>query len=123
MAETGITVEGAAALNRTLGALADDLEDLTTPNRRAAEVILDRAGPRTPRSSGALAASGRVDAGPDEATVVYDAEYAGVIHNGWSERNIEPQPWLAETFGESTAAVTDVYEDFLVTEVRHVRGA
>lgn len=123
MAGTGITVEGAEQLSRSLDALGRDLADLTTPNRRAAEEVLGRADARTPRSSGALAASGRVDAGPEDAAVVYDAEYAGVIHNGWSDRNIEPQPWLAETFDESTAAVTEVYEDFLEAEVRQVRGA
>lgn len=123
MAETGIRVEGAENLTRTLGAFARDLEDLTDTNRKAAELVLDRATPRTPRSSGSLAASGRVDAGPDEAAVVYDVEYAGVIHNGWEDRNITPQPWLAETFDESTAAVTDVYLDDLDAGLRKIRGA
>lgn len=122
MAETGVTVEGAETFKRTAGAFARDLEDLTDTNRRAAELVLDRADAKTPRSSGALAASGRVDAGPDEASVVYDAVYAGVIHNGWDDRNIEPQPWLLETYEEPTAAVTDVYLDDLDAGLSKIRG-
>lgn len=123
MAGTGVVVEGAETFTRTAGAVARDLKDLTTENRRAAELVLDRADPRTPRSSGALAASGRVDAGPDEAAVVYDEVYAGVIHNGWDERNIAAQPWLAETFDESTAAVMDVYADGMDARLSKIRGA
>lgn len=122
MPETGVTVEGAETFKRTAGAFARDLEDLTDTNRRAAELVLEKADPKTPRSSGALAASGRVDAGPDEASVVYDEVYAGVIHNGWDERNIAAQPWLVETFDESTAAVTDVYLDDLDAGLRTIRG-
>jgi hypothetical protein len=122
VAGTDVTVEGADTFKRTAGAFADDLRDLTDTNRRAAEEVLDRADPRTPRSSGALAASGRVDAGPAEAAVVYDTEYAGVIHNGWEDRNIEAQPWLAETFDESTAAVTGVYVKDIETGLDKIRG-
>jgi hypothetical protein len=122
MAEAGVTLEGADRFNRTYGEFVRDLADLTDTNRRAAEVVLDRADSQTPRSSGALAASGRVDAGPTEAEVVYDAEYAGVIHNGWDERNIEAQPWLAETFDGSTAAVTDVYVHDLDAGLDKIQG-
>jgi hypothetical protein len=122
MPDTGVTVEGAATFDRTYGAFVDDLKDLTDTNRKAAELVLERADPRTPRSSGALAASGRVDAGPEEAAVTYDAEYAGVIHNGWADHNIDPQPWLAETFAEATTAVTDVYLDDLDAGLRSIRG-
>lgn len=122
MPDTGVTVEGADTFNRTAGVFARDLKDLTDTNRKAAETVLERAGSKVPRSSGSLAASGRVDAAPAEASVVYDAVYAGVIHNGWEDRNIEPQPWLLETFEESTAAVADVYLHDLDEGLGKIRG-
>lgn len=122
MAGTEVRLEGADTFNRTFGAFVRELDDLTDTNRKAAELVLDKADPQTPRSSGALAASGRVDAGPNEASVVYDEVYAGVIHNGWDDRNIAAQPWLAETFDESTAAVTDVYVDDLDVGLSKIRG-
>ena len=123
MAEPGIVVEGDEQLVRSLNALAGDLGDLADPHRKAGDLLLARADAKTPRQSGRLAASGRVDAASDETEVVYTEVYAGVIHNGWPDRNITPQPWLAETLGEQTTAVGDVFEDYLEDVVGRVRGA
>ena len=121
MAETGVIVEGVEQLNRTLNALADDLEDLEPANRKAAELLLQRAD--APRDSGALDASGSVEVDSAEGAVVYDAEYAGVIHNGWEERNISPQPWLEDAASQSIDTLTEVYVDHVGDLVHRVRGA
>jgi hypothetical protein len=122
VAGTDVTLEGADTFNRTTKDVARGLSDLTDVNRKAAQAVLDKADPKTPRSSGALAATGRVDAGPLEAAVVYDSVYAGVIHNGWADRNIDPQPWLVETFDQSTAVVEDVYAEGIDDRLSTIRG-
>ena len=123
MPETGIVVDGADTLTRTLGELQRGLEDLTPVNDKAGALLLDRADPRTPRQDGSLASSGRSDAASGEAVVSYTEVYAGVIHNGWPDRNITAQPWLADTADESQTALTDVYVDHVEDLVGHVRGA
>jgi hypothetical protein len=122
VAGTEVTLEGGDTFNRTTKDVARGLADMTDVNRKAAEAVLRRADPKTPRSSGALAATGRVDAGPTEAAVTYDAIYAGVIHNGWADRNIEPQPWLIETFDQSVSEVTDVYAEGIDDRLSTIKG-
>lgn len=109
----GIEVIGEERVVRALKGLAYAAEHLEPAHKDAGELLLGRARPKTPRRSGRLAASGRVDADPDETVLVYDEVYAGVIHNGWPAHNITPQPWLADTVDESTAAVVDVFRDYL----------
>jgi hypothetical protein len=118
----GIEVDGADTFRRTMGDLERNLDDLGPAHDKAGQRLLDLAGPRTPRLSGQLASSGRVDADADETTVSYTEVYAGVIHDGWADRNIEAQPWLAETAESSTQPLVDVFVDHLDDLVGHVRG-
>lgn len=122
MADEGLVVEGAVELDRTLHKLADDLDDLTPADQKAADVLLELAGPHTPRDTGALAASGHVVVDDTGGTVVYDEVYAGVIHYGWPDHNIDPQPWLEHAAEEHTTDLTDVYIDHLTGLVHQVRG-
>lgn len=122
MAE-GVTVEGAAELERSLQQLADDLDDMTPAHDTAGQLLQDLADLRAPRRTGQLVSSARTDAGPTETTVSYDEVYAGVIHNGWTARNIPAQPWLADTAAESTDALTEVYAVHVIDAVGQVQGA
>ncbi|GEP40612.1 hypothetical protein NPS01_42750 [Nocardioides psychrotolerans] len=122
MAGEPIVVEGADELTRTLRAAAKDLDDLGEVNQRAAQTLLEKANPRTPRESGALASSGGVATDGDGATVTYDEVYAGVIHNGWAEHGIDPQPWLAETAAQQESTLVDVYVDHITDVLGRVRG-
>lgn len=121
MTDTGVVVGGAERLTRTLGALADDLGDLEPANRKAADQLLAEADPRTPYEGGELAGSAGVVADAVEGAVVYAAEYAGVVHNGWEARNITAQPWLTEAANPSS--LTEVYVEHVTDLVHHVQGA
>lgn len=121
MAGDGIVVEGAAELDRTLTAAADHLVE-TSVNQQAAQALLDKAGPATPRVTGALAASGAVAADADGGTVTYDGVYAGVIHNGWPGHGIEAQPWLADTAASARTDLVDVYAGHITDLLAHVHG-
>lgn len=122
MAGEAIVVEGADELSRTLSAAAKELGDLSEANQKAAQTLLERADPRTPRDSGALAASGRVVADADGGTVTYGEVYAGVIHNGWADHGIDPQPWLANTAADERTDLVDVYVDHITDVLGHVHG-
>lgn len=116
---TGVEVEGAERLTRTLGDLADDIGNLEPANKKAADQLLGDARP--PYVSGELGSSGSTEADDLEGVVVYAAEYAGPIHNGWEARNIEPQPWLSEATDPNTLA--EVYVEHVADLVRLVKGA
>lgn len=114
----GVQVIGEEDVIRALHNLADATRHLQPAHQAAGQLLLERADPRTPRQSGRLAASGRVDAATSETAVVYDEVYAGPIHNGWPAHNISPQPWLLETVDESQSAVLDVFVDYFEDAIR-----
>lgn len=118
---TEVSLEGAATLARTLDRAADQLVG-TEVNQKAAQTLLDRADPKTPRDSGALAASGSVQADAEGGTVTYDEVYAGVIHNGWPAHNIDAQPWLADTAAQQRTDLVDVYVDHIEGLLKQVHG-
>jgi hypothetical protein len=118
MSHQGVEVIGEEDVIRALHHLADATRNLEPAHRKAGQLLLDRADPRTPRQSGRLAASGRVDAASDETALVYDEVYAGPIHNGWPAHNISPQPWLLETVDDSQSAVLDVFAHYLEDAIR-----
>lgn len=120
MPETAVVVDGLPAFNRSMRQLADHLDHLDEPHKTAGELVLREAQP--PVVSGALKASGSVEATAHETTVVYGEVYSGVVHNGWSDRNIDPQPWLAESFDKNITAVVDVFVDDLNHETAKVKG-
>ena len=122
MTNEGIVVYGADELDRTLRVAAGDLADLRPANQKAAETLLEKADSRTPRDSGALASSGSVQADSEGGTVTYDEVYAGVIHNGWPEHNIDAQPWLGEATATNRTDVVDVYVDHVTDLLGHVHG-
>lgn len=115
----GVEYDGAAELSRSLGRLADDLEHMEATHRKAGDDVLGRVNP--PRDSGELEDSAVVEATDSETVIGYTAVYAGKIHDGWPERNINPQPWLANEPNE--AQVTDLFADDIGDMVGRVRGA
>jgi hypothetical protein len=100
-----------------------DLGDLRDPDRRAAGVVADRARELAPRQSGRLAGSIRVQDQTPGALVAAGGAlvpYAGPIHFGWRDRNIEPQPFLTDAQAESAGAVAAVYAEEVADLVRRI---
>lgn len=87
--------------------------------RDAAQDIATVARTIVPYASGGLLGSIHVEQDGDEWTVLAggrDVPYAEVIHWGWEDRGIEPQPFLTDA--ADPAAVLERYErmvDGLVT--------
>ena len=49
--------------------------------------------------------------------------YAGPIHWGWPDRNIEPHPFIADTAGETEQTWLPIYEQDLQRICDSVKGA
>lgn len=78
-----------AALGRDFDDVADRLEDVDKPRRETVGLLAGEVRRQVPIRTGFLA--GSVVEGPDAVDVT--AVYAGVIHNGWAARGIEPNPY------------------------------
>lgn len=118
-----VQVEGARELRRALKHMDGALDDLTDTNRSAAETVEAEAERTAPRRSGALAGDHRVSAGRTRSAVLVgrrSVPYAGVIHFGWPEHNIEPQPWLYEAADRRAAEVATRYRERVAELVRRV---
>lgn len=115
---TQIKVTGVKELRREIRrAERDDLKKaVREANKDAAEIVAKEAKSNTvPVRSGALRASiralgsqtkGQVAAGRGKTS-----RYAGIIHFGNPNRNIEPQPYLYEARDERANEVRQAYAD------------
>lgn len=121
-----IQVKGADELARTLRKVGEGLQDLTEPNRDAAEIAARASAALAPVRTGRLkrtiAASGSRTAAIVRAgnrTV----PYAPPIHWGWPGRNIIPQPFLSDGVQDSEGRWIPVYEDYVDEYLHTVKGA
>ncbi len=107
----------AATLRESADALrrADDLAEL------GAEVVLDRAKPRTPKRTGALMATVRTDAGKVVAGS-RSVAYAGVVHWGSRRRNIVGRPWITDAATVAYPNVVDAVYGGVVEIIERVKG-
>jgi hypothetical protein len=109
-----VRVEGTRELRRALKQAGDDLDDLKDANQAAGKIVLEEAEPRTPRRTGRLAATGRVNRAAGKANVSYGSAkvpYAGPIHWGWPARHIAAQPWVLEAAEASQPKWVQAYSD------------
>lgn len=106
-----VKVEGAARLERTLHAAADDLEDMSQAQQESARLVQQRAQAAAPKDTGTLANSLTVqEIERGQTAVASQLIYAPVIHYGWAAHNISPQPFLAEALADSTSLVVDLHQ-------------
>ncbi len=118
-------VDGARQLRASMKAAGHDLSDLNAVNKQTAGMVAQRASGTAPRRSGALAATMR-PAGTRAAAMVRAGTaavpYGPVIHFGWPDRNIEPQPWVYEAAVETEPEWTTFYETAIAAIVDRSRG-
>ena len=119
--KASVTVEGGPQLARAFHRLGDRLDDMRSVHDDAASVVAERARNAAPRRSGALADTVRVeptDTGSEVTAGDHDVPYAGPIHYGWRDRNIEPQPFLTDALEDGERDVTDRYADGIGDMIR-----
>jgi len=92
---------------------------MSEAHRRVAALIVPGAGQRSPRRTGALAASWRAEATKIAAGVASGVPYAGPVEYG--ARGIPGARMVADTIAELTDAIVDEY-DKAITERGQRRG-
>jgi hypothetical protein len=103
-----LKVSGEAEVKGAFDALARDVEDLAESHLRVAELIVPGASRRSPRRTGALAASWRASASKIAAGVVSDVEYAGPVEYG--HHGLPGAARVADTIAEQADAILAEYE-------------
>lgn len=121
-----IQVKGADELARTLRKVGEGLEDLTEPNRDAAEIAARASAALAPVRTGRLKRT--IAASGSRAAAIVRAgnrsvPYAPPIHWGWPGRNIIPQPFLSDGVKDSEGRWIPVYEDYVDEYLHTVKGA
>jgi hypothetical protein len=111
MAKASIKVEGLDKLTRQMKTLEGDAVSLVKDlNAELAADVAETARRKVPRRSGALAGSIR-SSGQAKTGVVRAGKsgvpYAKVIHFGWADHNIRPQPFLYDALDERRQHVID----------------
>jgi len=112
--QPAVTVKGGPQLQRAFGRMADRADDMRSAHDAAAGVVADRARDLAPRQSGALADSIHVETSDTGAVVAVGGPsipYAGPIHFGWRDRNIEPQPFMTDALADAGPDVREAYDD------------
>lgn len=104
-----VTISGQREVAAAFDALARDVADLSEPHKRVAELIVPGASRRSPRRSGALAASWRAEASKIAAGVVSDVPYAGPVEYGVPSRGMPGARMVADTIAEQVDAITAEY--------------
>lgn len=116
-----IKTQGLAKLNRAMKAAGNDAEDNRELMYRLGNIVAEEAKRLAPVRSGALRDAIRAGKGKTKAVVragFRSVPYAPVIHYGWSEHNIEPQPYLLQALMNKREQVIAEYEDGIADLVR-----
>jgi hypothetical protein len=121
-----LRAKGARELRRELRKAGDDLQDMRTAHRDAAEIAADASAALAPEKSGRLKDTIRA-AGTKTAAIVRAGyarvPYPGVVHWGWPARNIQAQPFLSDGARDSEGRWMRVYEEYVDTALSKVKGA
>ena len=98
-------------------------EQLKRTHADGAEIVARRAAQLAPRKSGALAGDIRGSGAKRSARVRAGRAalpYAGPIHYGWPERNIEEQPFIADAVSDKAGEVAKMFRDNIDKMLRKV---
>lgn len=126
MTDAGVRVEGARELRKSLKAAGVEMADLKAVNANVAAMVASAASAAAPRKSGRLAASVRGNKAVATARIsagTAGVPYAGPIHWGWPARNIEPQPFIADTALALQDQWVGLYEAGIADILAKVEGA
>jgi hypothetical protein len=124
-----VRVKGGRELRRQLREVGDDMSELKELHKRLADDVAGTAKTKTPVRSGRLRKSvrgsgtktaARIRAGNNRKSGPSAVPYAPIVHFGWAERNIRPQPYLYEALDDRRQQVIDAYNDEVTAIIRKV---
>lgn len=125
MPAPAIEVEGARQLRASLKRAGLDVQDLKNAHRAVAELVKDRAAPKAPRRTGALARSLRAAGTQREAIVRAGGArvpYANPIHWGWPRRHIAAQRFISDAVLANEDPALDIYLHALESIIDKIEG-
>jgi HK97 gp10 family phage protein len=114
-------VEGAAALEASLGRVANDLDNMPGAGAKAGQAVKQRAASNAPVRTGALARSIYAEAGPAEVVVGARERYAAFQEYGTV--TTPASPYLRPALEASTNQIVEAYADEIENKLETVRGA
>ena len=105
-----VKVEGVREVQSALKQLSAEAADLKSAHLAVSSALVPGVALRSPRRTGALAASWSPGATKGRARITSTKRYAGVIEYGWAERGIEPARMVRDTVAASHAEILEIYE-------------
>jgi hypothetical protein len=108
-----VSVSGVREVQLAMRKLDADAADLKSAHRAVAASLVPGVAQRSPRRSGALAASWSPGATKTRARITSSRPYAGVIEYGWAKRGIEPARMVRDTVEASRDEILASYADEL----------
>ncbi len=111
----GVTMTGGAEVRAALEHAHDALAHPDDVNDAAAAEVLRLAGPATPRATGRLAASGRVNATDAGATISWAVPYAVFVNFGTEV--MRARPFATDALAAAEPAITRLWADYLDTAI------
>lgn len=111
----GVTLktEGLAKASRALAKAGDYAEDQRDLMHSIGQLVANEAKTLAPVRSGAIRDSIRAGRGKTKAVVragFRRVPYAPVIHYGWEDHNIEPQPYMLQALANKRAEAFAMYQ-------------
>lgn len=113
---TGVTLktQGLARASRALAKAGDYAEDQRDLMHRIGNLVVGEAKRLAPVRSGDMRDAIRAGRGKTKAVVragFRRVPYAPVIHYGWADHNIEPQPYMLQALANKRAEAFSMYQD------------
>lgn len=113
---SGVTLktEGLAKASRALAKAGDYAEDQRDLMHSIGQLVVNEAKTLAPARTGSLREAIRAGRGKTKAVVragFRKVPYAPVIHYGWADHNIEPQPYMLQALANKRAEAFQMYQD------------
>jgi hypothetical protein len=105
-----VKVHGVKEMEAALKKVADGAADLKAAHTTVARVIVPGSAQRSPRRTGARAASWAPSATKGRARISSRLAYAPVIEYGWGARGIEPARMVRDTIEAEQGEIIKTYE-------------
>jgi hypothetical protein len=105
-----VRVSGVREVQAALKRLEADAGDLKAAHLAVSSALVPGVGLRSPRRTGALAASWAAGATKTRARITSSRKYAGVIEYGWPARGIDPARMVRDTVDASHAEILELYQ-------------
>jgi len=111
-ASQSVRIDGLRKLNKAFRDAGTDAQDQKELMHSLGQIVVRAAN--VPSATGALEATVRAGRGKTKAVVRAGGAktpYAGVIHYGWPEHNIEPNPFLLNALQDRETEIVEALSD------------